>query len=138
MDANTKMSLSYDITFESFISTLRTLVTNADKVNLSLPPNQTTNMILRISSQFLSLNQHANECTRHFLINELLPKVELSPVKQLFLNLLNEYPPNYQLLTLLTRITTRWRCISLRTLMIICRAPCFEISREIFEPRKDF
>ena len=96
MDANTKMSLSYDITFESFISTLRTLVTNADKVNLSLPPNQTTNMILRISSQFLSLNQHANECTRHFLINELLPKVELSPVKQLFLNLLNEYPPNYQ------------------------------------------
>ena len=135
MDANTKMSLSYDITFESFISTLRTLVTNADKVNLSLPPNQTTNMILRISSQFLSLNQHANECTRHFLINELLPKVELSPVKQLFLNLLNEYPPNYQLLTLLTRITTRWRCISLRTLMIICRAPCFEISREIFEPR---
>ena len=33
---------------------------------------------------------------RHALINDLLPKIEQEPVKQLFVNLLNEYPANYQ------------------------------------------
>ena len=75
-------------------------MTNVESVNLSLPvgnePSHRTNMILGISRQFLSLNPHANESMRHFLINELLPKVELLSVKQLFINLLNEYPSNYQ------------------------------------------
>ena len=88
------------ITLDSFIASLRRHVTNVESVNLSLPvgnePNSTTNMILGISRQFLSLNPHANESMRHFLINELLPKVELLSVKQLFIDLLNEYPPNHQ------------------------------------------
>jgi hypothetical protein len=89
-------SQGHGITIDSFISWLTTQIDGEGiEGSLSLPTNHTTNLVLSTSRQFLSLPQ-TNERMRHALINELLPKIELEPVKQLFINLLNEYPANFQ------------------------------------------
>ena len=92
--------LRHGITIDRFISWLNLHIDGEGiEQRLSLPmgdePNHMTNLVLSTSRQFLSSPQ-TNERMRHALINELLPKIELEPVKQLFVNLLNEYPANYQ------------------------------------------
>ena len=89
------------MTIDSFISWLSTHIDGEGiEQVLSLPNHDelhsTTNLVLSISRQFLSLPQTNERMRHHALINDLLPKIEQEPVKQLFVNLLNEYPENYQ------------------------------------------
>ena len=67
--------------------------------NLSDPPTSVnganTRLILHISRGFLSCTD-TNSQMRSVLINELIPTIESEAVKNVFINLLNEFPSGYQ------------------------------------------